>query len=169
MQGQTNESAPPPSAPRPSPPSPAGPSVTSTVVGILMVGITVLVLGFWVDARRGAGAGAGNPVGPPQIVLVEPEAGAVVGSRVPVLFEVPAQLRPGPGGWQTGRLHIHATVDGRELMPGREDIERVGASRYRWTLPPLQPGAYTLQLFWSDPAHRPIEEGASATVSVEVR
>ncbi len=143
-------------------------SVLPTVLGILLVGIVVLVIGFWIDARR---SDTGNPAGPtvPQITLIEPTAGAVVESPLPVLFETPVRLRWVAGGWQAGQLHVHAEVSGSELMPGARDIQPLGENRYRWTLPALPAGEHTLRLFWSSPDHRPIQEGQSATVEIIVR
>ncbi len=153
---------------RPGPGSMPPPSVLPTVLGILLVGIVVLAIGFWIDSRRSAAGASGSAAVPP-ITLIEPTSGAVVESPLPVLFETPVSLRWVAGGWQAGRLHIHAEVSGSELMPGARDIQPLGDNRYRWTLPPLPPGEHTLRLFWSGPDHRPIQEGRSATVEIEVR
>lgn len=153
---------------RPAPGGAPQPAVLPTVLGILMIGIAVLAIGFWMDARRNAAetsAGAALPT----ITLIEPAPGAVVESPLPVLFEAPVRLRWVAGGWQAGRLHIHAEVSGSELMPGARDIQPLGENRYRWTLPPLPAGEHTLRLFWSGPDHRPIQQGASEAVGILVR
>ncbi len=150
-------------------PAPPQPTVLPAVIGIVVIGVAVLVLGFWVDARRNAEGVGGETAPLPQITLVEPAPGAVVASPIPVIFEVPVRLRWVAGGWQAGRLHIHAGVNGRELMPGSRDIEPLGQNRYRWTLPALPAGEHTLRLFWSGPDHRPIEAGASESITVQAR
>lgn len=104
-----------------------------------------------------------------EIVLLRPAQGAEVSGPVELIFETPAPLTLGPRGWMAGEHHLHASVDGRELMPGAAEVESVGAQRFRWVIPPLEPGERTLRLYWSDPSHRPLSEGASQEVRVRAR
>ena len=106
---------------------------------------------------------------PPQITLLEPTEGEQLAGPVPVVFQLPGRLQPGAGGWHVGQFHVHASVDGAEFMPGPADIRPVGTYQYRWTLPSLPPGSRTVRLLWSGPDHRPLAEGASAPVTIEVR
>jgi hypothetical protein len=119
----------------------------------------------------GAGdtTGSTEPSVPPQITLVAPASGEQVSGRVPVVFQLPLRLQQGAGGWHVGQFHMHASIDGAEFMPGPADIQPVGTYQYQWTFPPLPPGSRTVRLFWSGPDHRPLPEGASAPVTVEVR
>jgi hypothetical protein len=72
-------------------------------------------------------------------------------------------------GWNAGGRHVHLLVGGTELMAGSADVQPLGDNRYRWTVRSLPRGARTLQLTWSDEAHRPLAEGASRPVKVTVR
>ncbi|HUH13172.1 MAG TPA: hypothetical protein VMK65_08685 [Longimicrobiales bacterium] len=110
-----------------------------------------------------------EPADAQEIVLLRPAEGTEVGGPVELIFETPAPLTLGPRGWMAGEAHLHASVDGRELMPAAADIESVGAQRFRWVIPALAPGERTLRLYWSDMSHRPLDEGASREVRVRAR
>lgn len=144
-------------------PAPAG-SPMPAVVGILIAGAAVLLLGLWFG-RDGIGGTPGRMV--PQITLVEPGPGAVADAGVRVVFETRG-LVEAPEGWRAGRLHLHAVLDGVELMPAAADIEPLGEGRYAWRLAPLAAGAHTIQLRWSGPDHAPLAEGATSAVVIEV-
>jgi len=133
------------------------------VLGTMMIVAAVVLLFV------GGPADTGRPLAAPALVLMEPVDGAVVPTRVPVLFHVDAELRQQPGGWGVQGMHLHARVGEVELMPGPGDVERVAEGRYRWTIGPLATGEQTIRLVWSDDAHRPLEEGASAAVRVTIQ
>jgi len=152
-----------PSHPVPPPPI----STRGMVIGTVILGL--LLFGFAVWANE-AGKRAGSEARMvPEIVLLAPTDGAIVEGIAEVVFETDADLRRGPAGWEIRGYHIHAAVDGRELMPGADDITRLDGNRYRWAVRPLDPGPRELRLFWSDRQHREIAEGASRTVRVTSR
>lgn len=102
------------------------------------------------------------------LVLVSPQNEASADNPVELVFTTPAPLTQTPMGWGTESLHLHAAVNGQDVMPGGSDVTSLGGNRYRWKLRVPGPGAYTLRLFWSGPDHAPIAEGASAPAAVRV-
>jgi hypothetical protein len=148
-------------------PPPPPMSARGVLVGTVV--LAALLLGFaWWANEAGLRAGA-EARAVPDIVLVEPADGSLVEGSVDLVFETDAELRRGPAGWEVRGHHIHAAVDGVELMPGADDIARLGGNRYTWRVRPLNPGTRELRLFWSDRNHREIADGASRTVRVESR
>jgi hypothetical protein len=149
------------------PPPPPHMSTRGVVIGTILLGVLLLGFAFWAnEAGKRAGAEARSV---PSIQLLEPGDGQVVGGVVEIVFETAAELRRGPAGWEARGLHIHAALDGMELMPGADDVLRLDGNRYRWLVRPLEPGTRELRLFWSDRHHRAIAEGASRTVRIEAR
>jgi hypothetical protein len=146
------------------PPSATPRGTTAAAVGIALGGIAILVLGFWLGTRERTPA-------IPQLTLIEPRPGAVVERPVELIFDVHrSRMRVGPGGWGVGAIHIHAWVDGVEIMPAAADIEYIGApARYRWRLPRVEPGERSIRIGWSDIQHRELGDGGSGTVEVIVR
>jgi hypothetical protein len=138
---------------------PARASVVPQIVGILIAGLVVLAIGLWLGRR---------PVGPAegllQIELVRPSAGDTVVGNARIEFRTKARLTKAPEGWRAGRLHLHALVDGVELMPGAADITRIGDGAFVWQLPQLRAGEHEIALRWSAPDHRPVDEGATDIV-----
>jgi hypothetical protein len=134
------------------------------VYGALAV-ILIALAGFFMLAG-GEEEGAA-PV--PTLVILQPPAGAVQSQPVSLSFDAGAPLEMGPSGWGAGGRHLHVRFGGSELMPGAGDILPDGGTRYRWTLPRVPPGPGSIQLFWSDAAHRPLRAGASGAVPVELR
>jgi hypothetical protein len=107
---------------------------------------------------------------PPRIVVIEPRDGAAVAGRVAVVLDAGEELRPAPAGWSTAAgHHLHAEVDGTELMAAPGELRLLEGTRYRWVLPGLPPGAHRIRLRWSDASHRPLPEGGSAPFTVTVR
>jgi len=141
-------------------------SHTPAIVGILLAGAVILVVGLWLG-RNGIGGDPGRAV--PPLTLVSPAPGDVIAPDARIVFESP-RLVKAPEGWRSGRLHLHAVLDGVELMPGAADIEPLRQhGRFAWRLPPLGAGAHEILLRWSGPDHRPLEEGATPVVRFEVR
>jgi hypothetical protein len=155
--------------PDPSPATPIDPPISTRgiVIGLVLVAGLIVGFGIWASTLTTESVGAVSS--PPPLVLLDPVEGAIVTGRVALTFEVPVELRRSRDGWENGGFHVHAGVDGQELMPGRTDIERLPGNRYRWTLPPLPPGERTLRLFWSDARHRPLADGGSEPRRIEVR
>lgn len=173
MSTSTNPNAPDattPEAPAPDPLPPPQPPIGTrgVVIGTVVLGVLLLLFAMWAEAAgRRVGAEARRL---PQLVLLEPADGAVVGDAVGVVFETDVTLRSGPAGWEApGGHHIHAAVDGLELMPGPGDITPLDGGRYRWLIRPLSPGTRELRLFWSDRNHREVAEATTPTIRIEVR
>ena len=80
----------------------------------------------------------------------------------------PIELRA--SGWGTGRLHLHAWVDGVEHMPAAADIRALDGNTYVWTLSNIQPSMTRLRLYlaWSDAAHRPLPASATDTITLRM-
>ena len=125
----------------------------------LIVAITSLIRGSSSEAQA-------VPAQP--LVLAEPRSGASVQNPVELIFTTPVPLTQTPMGWGAESLHLHAAVNGQDVMPGGPEITSLGGERYRWMLRVPGLGDYTLQLFWSGPDHAPLAEGASDVIRVRV-
>ena len=139
---------------------------TDRAYGIIAAALALLALFFLL---RGGPADTGAAAGVPRLSVVEPREGAEVSLPAGVVFDAGTRLEVGPMGWNAGGRHVHLLVGGTELMAGADDVQPLGGNRYRWTVPSLPRGGHTLQLTWSDEAHRPLAEGASRPVKVIVR
>lgn len=134
--------------------------------GMVIAAVVLLVVGGAGD--EGAAARSGSPE-PPRIQQIAPEEGALIDGPVEVVFRVREEMERLPGGWGIGDHHLHLEMDGVELMPAAEDIERVGEGEYRWIVGAAEPGPHALRLLWSGPDHRPLPGTATPLVRVEVR
>ena len=141
--------------------------VLDGVLGLIGGAMILLAVGVLLWGGEPDGGAAAEGVAPPSITLIEPAGDAIGAGPVPVVFEVPVRLRQGPSGWHAESLHLHARVDGIEVMPTPDEIQPLGGDRYRWMLS-LPPGRHTLQLSWSDPNHAPLPAGASVARTITV-
>ena len=134
-------------------------------VGLAMIAAAVYLLLF-----GGPGDSDLASTGPPPMLeVLEPSAGASVANPLQIRFRVDdAPFTQQPGGWGSGGYHLHAALDGLEIMPGPTDIQRVDASSYRWTFPPISAGSTSVRLFWSDEGHQPVTRGGDPTFIVVV-
>ena len=146
----------------------AGPLVMDRVYGMVAAALAVLAL-FFLFRGGPADTGADRPAAAPAITLVEPRDGAEVALPLAVVFDAGTRLTAGPMGWNAAGRHVHLRAGGTELMAPTGDVQPLGGTRYRWTVPVLPRGEQTLQLTWSDEQHRPLAEGASRAVRVRVR
>ncbi|CAN5358624.1 hypothetical protein BH23GEM4_BH23GEM4_00340 [soil metagenome] len=147
----------------------AAASSSDWALGIVGGAMVLLAVVLVVRSLLGFGAAdASAPAAPPVITLLAPAAGAVVADPVPLEFRVDADLRPTSGGWGAGGLHLHAEVDGREVMPGGDAIVRLEGGSYRWTLPIGAPGEHNLRLRWAGAGHRPLATGEIRAVMVRI-
>ncbi len=138
-----------------------------TIVLLLVVGGLLLGIGLWTGGhQQQATPAAAAPAG---LTILEPTDSATVAAPPEITFSTTAPLRLTPMGWQADRLHLHALVDGAELMPGALDISALGEGRYRWRLNNVGPGAHDVRLVWARPDHKSIPEGASADVPFTVK
>ena len=143
-------------------------SLVPIVGSFLVGGAFLLIVGFWAGSRRGE-SGEARVDAPRQIVLLEPDSAATFDGEVPLVFETSQALHFMRDGWMAGRAHLHAYIDGVELMPDRDDLEEIGERRYRWVITGLAPGPHEIRLVWSGPDHRPLAAGGSRPVLIEVR
>jgi hypothetical protein len=125
----------------------------------LVVAINSLVRGSSPEAQP-------SPAHP--LVLVEQQDDQSVSNPVELIFTTDAPLTQTPMGWGAESLHLHAAVNGQDVMPAGPEITSLGSERYRWMLRLPGPGNYTLRLFWSGPDHAPLAEGASEAIRIRV-
>lgn len=134
------------------------------VIGMVLTGIFLAVLAYLANARNEVESRA-----IPQLSITAPGSGAVIDSPLVIRFTSPEEIQLQPTGWGYRRLHLHAWVNGVEIMPAAADIVRTGPGSYSWTLAGTAPGEVRLLIGWADMSHRPITPGASDTVAVEIR
>ena len=137
------------------------------------VGVVLVVLGliFWVRSfgEGGSDTGAGPAAAAvPALSITSPAAGAVLAQPAEVEFDAGSALTLGPTGWTAGGRHLHLFAGQTELMAAAAEIQHLGGTRYRWTLPRLPAGPTTLRLAWSGESHRTLDEGASPPVPVRL-
>lgn len=104
----------------------------------------------------------------PAIELLAPQPGDTVAAPIAVHFRAGDRLALGRMGWTSDDLHLHAYVDGAEIMPAAADIEARRDGTFLWRIP-AAPGAHTLELSWAGMQHGSLREGASGEVRLVVR
>ena len=134
-----------------------------TIFGILLAGLAVLTIGMWVGGRDSGEDAL------PKLELIAPADGDTIDAPFAVTFGTNARLVKAPEGWRAGRLHLHARIDGVEHMPAAADVEVLGDGRFIWRIPGIDAGVHEVKLLWSDPEHRPLEDGSSETARVVLR
>lgn len=140
------------------------PDAILTVVGGAMILVAVYLLLF---GGPGDGGVAAVTAPPPALELLAPADGDTVRS-IELELRTGAPLRTQPGGWGSGGFHLHAELDGREIMPGPTDIRRSSVDAYIWTFPPLAPGSHRINLFWSDSSHLPVAGTATPSIRLVI-
>ncbi|HEX6134373.1 MAG TPA: hypothetical protein VFZ24_10420 [Longimicrobiales bacterium] len=139
------------------------PSRAPAVIGFLAAGAVLLGASFL--AGR---AGDTESRGVPALELVRPTSDDTLVNPLVLEFRTPASLRlDADAGWSAGDLHLHAIVDGREIMPAAADITPRGAS-FLWRLPRLEPGTRRIHLTWAGRHHGNLR-GPADTIVVHVR
>jgi hypothetical protein len=113
-------------------------------------------------------AGAEARADAPSLVLVSPSTGDTVASPLRLRFTAGDRLALGPMGWASDDLHLHAYVDGREIMPAAADIVAADDGAFEWTLR-LEPGVRRLRLQWAAMDHGALTAGRSTEITVVVR
>ena len=137
------------------------------LLGAIAAAMLLLAVVAGIGSLVGGEPEAQTPASFP-LELQSPANGASVGNPVELVFTTAAPLTQTRMGWGTQGLHLHAAVNGQDVMPAGPEITQIGSGRYRWRLRLSGAGEYTLRLFWSGPDHAPIAEGASAPVAVRV-
>ena len=140
----------------------SGPLLADRVYGA--IALALLLLAAFFALRGGPEDGAAPAV--PTLTILAPEATDSLVQPLTLVFDAGTTLQQGPAGWTADERHVHVRVGTTELMPGPGEVQPLGEGRYRWTLPRLPSGEHSVQLFWSDPAHRPLRAGASAPLRV---
>ena len=147
--------------------SPAtGSSRLITLVGAF--GMFMVAVGILIGAVNMFGPRTDPSLGVPSLVTISPQPGDTVDAPLVVRFTAGNDLTLGGMGWASNDLHLHAYVDGTEIMPAAADIEDAGDGTFLWTLP-TEGGSHTIQLRWADMDHGDIQVGASRTIDVFVR
>jgi hypothetical protein len=134
--------------------------------GIAAVAI-LLALFFLVFGGAEDGASPA-PKAVPTLRLIAPAAGGETAQPITLRFDAGAALAP-DGSDPAAKRHLHARIGRSEVMPGASDVRRLEGTRHEWTLPRLPAGTHALSLYWSDEFHRPLPDGASDSVVVQVR
>jgi len=130
-----------------------------------MVFVAVILLLF-----GGPGdSGSAPVVAPPSLELLEPVGGATIQPPLRLVFRSSVALAPQAGGWGADGLHVHAVIGGTEFMPDLNAIQALGDGVYAWTIDRAPVGSVAARMRWSDLNHRPIDEGGSAEVLIEIR
>ena len=140
------------------------------IFGVVGTALVLLGLFFWVKSFAEGGSDTGRPPPPvPVLAILRPAPDETLEQPAFVEFDAGSTLVLGPTGWTAEGRHLHLFAGDTELMASAADLRHVGGTRYRWTLPRLQPGPTTLRLAWSDESHRTIPDGTSRTIPVTVR
>ena len=139
------------------------PVLALVAAAMLLLAAYLLFFGGPADDTASAAADA-----PPALVLVRPTEGDTV-EAVELEIRSGGPLAPQPGGWGSGGFHVHADLDGREIMPGPTDIRRASATTYLWSLPPIPAGTHRISLFWSDPAHRRVTGTETSPIRIIIQ
>ena len=117
-------------------------------------------------AANGA-AGKGATEVPPLRILF-PENGAKVGTQLAVVFETLGKMERLTMSAPVVGTHLHIETDGISLMPGEDQLIRLGNHRYVFLFDlPVEPGERSLRVYWSDGMHRTID-ASMQTVKVVV-
>jgi hypothetical protein len=148
--------------------SPVSTTVSDRVLGA--IGSAMILAAAWILLFGGPGdTGVASATAPPQLELISPASGDTSGAPVTLHFASSLPLGMQPGGWGAAGFHLHAEIDGQEIMPRPDDIRREGDGVYLWELASLPAGEHSVRIVWSDASHAPVVGGATEPVSVTVR
>lgn len=135
------------------------PSIVPAVIGFGLGGLLILVVGLWTASRRAV------PAVVPRITLLQPSRDTTISGDLILRFTSTLTLSQQTAGWGAGRHHLHALVNGTEVMPAPADVARTGPNEYAWTIRAI-PDSARVQLIWALPNHRRLTAGASQTVQI---
>ena len=137
----------------------AAQSIRPVIIGIVITVVMLAGLAYIASARRNAGPAA------PVLSILSPRPAARADSPLIVRFTTTAPLSLHPTGWGTGELHLHARLNGVELMPAAADIQQTGDT-FAWTMATAPRGSLQVRLGWADVQHRELRSGGSDTISI---
>ena len=134
-------------------------------LGIIMVAAGLVVLTVRALTPDTEITAAGDV---PRITLLAPQSGDTVGSPIPLHFTAGERLALGGMGWASDDLHLHAYLDGAEVMPAAADIEAQPDGTFVWNLAATR-GIRTIELSWAGMHHGALQEGESDQIRIVVR
>ena len=112
--------------------------------------------------------GAAAPAEIPPLKILMPGNGDIVGSRLAIVFETPADIGKMTMGHHMMGTHLHVEAGDTVLMPSQEQLVRLGANRYLFLFDlPAQAGTQVLRISWAGGNHKTIESSVQkVTVTV---
>jgi hypothetical protein len=127
----------------------------------------MMLLAVWLLLFGGPADQTLTELPPPPLTMLSPTVGDTVPRPLRIQFTSAAAIESLPGGWGAAGYHLHASIDGTEVMPGPQDIRSERAS-YVWTIPGVPLGEVDVGLSWSDANHRALPETATSPVTIVV-
>lgn len=119
-------------------------------------------------AHHGGKKGPAGATEVPSLRILYPEAGAMVGTSLAVVFQTPGDMSRLTMSAAAVGTHLHIEADGISLMPVENQLIRLGGGRYVFVFDlPFEPGERTIRVYWSDGMHRTID-GSMQSVNVVV-
>lgn len=108
------------------------------------------------------------PVEVPPLKILMPGNGDIVGSRLAIVFETPADIGKMTMGHHMMGTHLHVEADDTALMPSQEQLVRLGANKYLFLFDlPAQAGTKVLRVSWAGADHKTIQSSVQkVTVTV---
>jgi hypothetical protein len=140
------------------------PNFVPVVIGMALTCLLLAALGYLANRRAKV-----RYEPPPALSVITPTTGMAVDSPLLLRFTTGHHLDLRASGWGHDNYHLHAVVNGVEIMPAAADIVAADSLEYDWTLAGIPKGAAAIHLAWADHAHRPLRQGASDTVRVILR
>lgn len=129
--------------------------LTTVGVAMLLMAVALFFIGGEGDTTR-------RPlVAAPVLDLLAPQEGAVIDGPVEMIFSTSRPITAHRDGWGVDDFHLHAHLDGQEVMPNAAQIVPLEKGRYRWTVK-LPAGAHAVRLYWAGPDHKPLPGGSEA-------
>ena len=111
---------------------------------------------------------AAAPSEVPPLKILMPGNGDIVGSRLAIVFETPADIGKMTMGHHAMGTHLHVQAGDAMVMPSQEQLVRLGTNRYLFLFDlPAQAGTEVLQVSWAGADHKTIESSVQrVTVTV---
>jgi hypothetical protein len=140
------------------------PNFLPVIIGIALTCVLLGALGYLANRRSKV---QNEP--PPSLGITSPAPGMATDSPLVIRFTSSHPLDLRASGWGHDNFHVHAVVNGTEVMPAAADIVRADSQHYEWTIAGIPRGSATYYLAWADQAHRPLRQGATDTVRFTIR
>jgi len=124
-------------------------------VAMLLMAVVLMFIGGESDTTR-------RPVvAAPVLELLAPLDGTTVEGPVELIFSTSRPITAHRDGWGVDDFHLHAHLDGKEVMPNAAEVTPLERGRYRWTVK-LPAGPHAVRLYWAGPDHKPLPGGSDA-------